>query len=123
MIEGRVNAKGEATIYLLLHGNAGEEQTVEAIIDTGFTSYLSLPAVLIDRLDLSWAGRGQALLADGSLHVFDMYIGTVMWDGQQRTIEVDEAETDPLAGMGLLRGHSLRVDAVENGIVRIEALV
>ena len=123
MIEGRVNANGEATIYLLLHGNAGEEQTVEAIIDTGFTSYLSLPAVLIDRLDLSWAGRGQALLADGSLHVFDMYIGTVMWDGQQRTIEVDEAETEPLAGMGLLRGHSLRVDVVENGIVRIEALV
>ena len=123
MIEGRVNANGEATIYLLLHGNAGEEQTVEAIIDTGFTGYLSLPAVLIDRLDLSWAGRGQALLADGSLHVFDMYIGTVMWDGQQRTIEVDEAETEPLAGMGLLRGHSLRVDVVENGIVRIEALV
>ena len=123
MIEGRVNANGEATIYLLLHGNAGEEQTVEAIIDTGFTGYLSLPAVLIDRLGLSWAGRAQALLADGSLHVFDMYIGTVMWDGQQRTIEVDEADTEPLAGMGLLRGHSLRVDVVENGIVRIEALV
>ncbi len=122
MIEGRVNANGEATIYLLFPGIAGEEQTVEAIIDTGFTGYLSLPAVLIDRLDLSWAGRGQALLADGSLHVFDMYIGTVMWDGQQRTIEVDEAETEPLAGMGLLRGHSLRVDVVEDGIVRIEAL-
>ena len=78
--------------------------------------------MLIDRLGLSWAGRAQALLADGSLHVFDMYIGTVMWNGQQRTIEVDEADTDPLAGMGLLRGHSLRVDVVENGIVRIEAL-
>lgn len=122
MIEGRVNANGEATIDLLLHDNAGEERTVEAIIDTGFTGYLSLPAVLIDRLGLFWAGRGQALLADGSLHVFDMYIGRVMWDGQQRTIEVDEADTEPLAGMGLLRGHSLRVDVVENGIVRIEAL-
>ena len=123
MIEGRVNANGEATIDLILHGNAGEDQTVEAIIDTGFTGYLSLPAVRIERLGLSWAGRGQALLADGSLHVFDMYIGRVMWDGQQRTIEVDEADTDPLAGMGLLRGHSLRVDVIENGIVRIEALV
>ena len=122
MIEGRVNANGEATIYLILYGYAGEEQTVEAIIDTGFTGYLSLPAALIDRLGLSWAGRAQALLADGSLHVFDMYIGTVMWNGQHRTIEVDEADTDPLAGMGLLRGHSLRVDVVENGVVRIEAL-
>lgn len=122
MIEGRVNANGEATINLILYGYAGEEQTVEAIIDTGFTGYLSLPAALIDRLGLSWLGRAQALLADGSLHVFDMYIGTVMWNGQHRTIEVDEADTDPLAGMGLLRGHSLRVDVIENGIVRIEAL-
>ena len=122
MIEGRVNANGEATIRLVLRGYAGEEQTVEAIIDTGFTGYLTLPAALIDRLGLSWAGRAQALLADGSLHVFDMYIGTVMWNGQYRTIEVDEADTEPLTGMGLLRGHSLRVDAVEDGTVRIEAL-
>ena len=49
-----------------------------------------------------------------------MYIGTVMWNGQYRTIEVDEAE--PLTGMGLLRGHSLRMDVVEDGTVKIEAL-
>ena len=122
MIEGRVNANGEATIRLVLRGYAGEEQTVEAIIDTGFTGYLTLPAALIDRLGLSWAGRAQALLADGSLHVFDMYIGTVMWNGQYRTIEVDEADTEPLTGMGLLRGRSLRVDVVEDGTVRSEAL-
>ncbi len=122
MIEGRVNANGEATIHLVLRGLAGEEQTVEAIIDTGFTGYLTLPAAVIARLGLSWAGRAQALLADGSLHVFDMYIGTVMWNGRYRTIEVDEADTEPLAGMGLLRGHRLRVDVVEDGLVRIEAL-
>ena len=122
MIEGRVNANGEATVHLILRDDAGEEQTVEAIIDTGFTGYLTLPAGLIGRLGLSWLGRGRALLADGSLHVFDMYIGTVMWNGRYRTIEVDEANTEPLAGMGLIRGHSLRVDVVEDGIVRIEAL-
>ncbi|MDE0077708.1 MAG: hypothetical protein OXO50_09325 [Caldilineaceae bacterium] len=33
-----------------------------------------------------------------------MYIGTVMWNGRYRTIEVDEADTDPITGMGLLRG-------------------
>lgn len=59
MIEGRVNANGEATIHLGLRGFAGEEQTVEAIIDTGLTGYLTLPAAGIARLGLSWAGRAQ----------------------------------------------------------------
>ena len=67
--------------------------------------------------------RGQALLADGNLHVFDAYIGIVLWNGQDRTVEVDAADTDPLVGMGLLRGHSLRVDVEENGAVKIEELV
>ncbi|MDE0077707.1 MAG: hypothetical protein OXO50_09320 [Caldilineaceae bacterium] len=57
MIEGRVNANDEAMIHLVLRGFAGEEQTVEAIIDTGFTGYLTLPAALIAWLGLSWAGR------------------------------------------------------------------
>ena len=100
----------------------GEEHDVAAIIDTGFTGHLTLPMALIDRLALPWLSRAQALLADGSLHVFDAYVGTVLWNGQDRTVEVDAADTDPLAGMGLLRGHRLSVDVVENGAVKIEAL-
>jgi predicted aspartyl protease len=61
-------------------------------------------------------------LADGSLHVFDVYICMLTWNGQARTVEVDEAETDPLVGMRLLRDHNLSVDVVDNGKVRIEAL-
>ncbi len=34
MIEGRVNVNGEATIYLPLHGNAGEEQVTVFVSDT-----------------------------------------------------------------------------------------
>lgn len=123
MIEGTVNKNSEATIRLTLRGVAGEQHDVEAILDTGFTGHLTLPRALIDRLALPWRSRAQALLADGSLHVFDVYVGTVLWDGQERTVEVDAAEADPLAGMGLLRGHRLSVDVVEDGVVRIEALV
>ena len=47
----------------------------------------------------------------------------MLWNGQDRTVEVDAADTDPLVGMGLLRGHGLRVDVVENGAVKIEELV
>ena len=123
MIEGTVNENFEATIRLTLCGVAREGREVEAIIDTGFTGYLTLPTALIRRLNLSWKGRSQALIADGSLHVFDEYIGTVLWNGQDRTVEVAAADTTPLVGMGLLRRHSLRVDVVTNGEVKIEELV
>ena len=123
MIEGTVNENYEATIRLTLRGVSREEREIEAIIDTGFTGYLTLPTALIDRLALSWKGRSQALIADGSVHVFDEYIGTVLWNGQDRMVEVAAADTTPLVGMGLLRGHGLRVDVVENGSVKIEELV
>ena len=123
MIEGTVNENYEATIRLTLRGITREEREIEAIIDTGFTGYLTLPITLIDLLALSWKGRSQALIADGSVHVFDEYIGTVLWNGQDRTVEVAAADTTPLVGMGLLRGHGLRVDVVENGSVKIEELV
>ena len=71
MIEGTVTENFEATIRLTLRGVAREGREVEAIIDTIFTGYLTLPTALIRRLNLSWKGRGQALIADGSLHVFD----------------------------------------------------
>lgn len=122
MIEGTVNENLEVTIRLNLHSISGETQDIEAIVDTGFTGHLTLPIELIEHLSLSWLSRGHALLADGSLHVFDVYIGTLTWDGQARTVEVDEAETDPLVGMRLLRDHNLSVDVVERGRVRIVTL-
>lgn len=84
-----------------------ERREVEAIIDTGFTGYLAFPPALIHRLNLPWKGRSQGLIADGSLHVFDEYIGTKLWNGQDRMVEVVATETTPLVGMGLLRGHGL----------------
>ncbi len=123
MIEGTVNENYEATIRLTLRSTAGEEREIEAIIDTGFTGYLTLPTALIDQLALSWKGRSQALIADGSIHIFDEYIGIVLWNGEALTMEVAAADTTPLVGMGLLRGHGLRVDVVENGAVKIEKLV
>ena len=123
MIEGTVNENYEATIGLTLRGVAGDDLEIEAIIDTGYTGYLILPTVLIDQVDLPWRGRVQGLLADGSLHVFDAYEGTILWNGQDRTVEVDASDThQPLVGMGLLRGYALSVDVVQNGTVKIEAL-
>jgi predicted aspartyl protease len=44
-------------------------------------------------------------LGDGSEVTFEVYAATIIWDGQYRNIPVNEAETDPLVGMGLLYGN------------------
>ena len=122
MIEGAVSGNSEAIIRLALRAATGATQEIDAIIDTGFTGDLTLPPALTRRLNLPWKGRGQALLADGGMHTFDAYVGTVSWNGQSLTVEVSSADTNPLVGMGLLRGHRLSMDVIENGAVTIEAL-
>jgi len=83
---------------------------------------LTLPPVLVTALGLSWLCRQPGILADGRVEYFDVYIATVIWDGQPRTIEVEVADTEPLVGMSLLDRHSLRIDVLSGGVVTIAAL-
>ena len=122
MISGVVMGDRQAVIHLTVRGPTGQDQEIEAIIDTGFDGCFSLPSSVIVSLDLSWRERGRALLADGSESVFDIYEGTVLWDGQARRIPVHEAETIPLVGMSLLQGYELTVQIQPDGNVTIKAL-
>ncbi|MBC8876979.1 MAG: clan AA aspartic protease [Planctomycetes bacterium] len=122
MIAGTVNANLEATVPLVVVGTRSRRQQVEAVIDTGFTGYLTLPPSIIATLQLTWLGREQGILADGSVDNFDVYRGAVIWDGQPRAIEVEAVNAEPLVGMTLLERHSLRIDVVSGGTVSINSL-
>ncbi len=122
MIIGVVNAHYEAVIRLIVRGPIGQERKIEAVIDTGFSSFLSLPPVLISMLGLPFRMRDRAILADGSESVFDIFQGTVTWDEQTRQVPIHEADTDPLLGMSLLYGSSLTIQVEEGGSVIINAL-
>jgi clan AA aspartic protease len=122
VITGSVNSDREAVIRLELTGSGGQKQDTEAIIDTGFTGFLTLRPGTIGALGLSFRGRQQVLLGDGSVALTDVYIGTVDWDGQSCTIEVDSADTEPLVGMSLLYGYELRIQVVDGGTVTVDAL-
>jgi len=78
MITGIVTADREALIRLTVRGPTGQERRLEAVIDTGFDGWLTLPPTLIAQLGLPWRRRGRALLADGSESVFDIYEATVV---------------------------------------------
>lgn len=122
MIIGVVTDRREAVIAITVRGPAGQEQKIDAIIDTGFDGYLSLPSSLIVLLGLDWRRRGRALLADGSESVFDIYEAAVDWDGTTRRVAVDQAETIPLVGMSLLEGYELTIQARPGGSVTVKAL-
>ncbi len=122
MISGVVTDDRQAVIHLKVRGPAGQEQEIEAIIDTGFDGWLSLPSFVVAGLGLAWRRRGRALLADGSESVFDIYEAAVDWDGEVRRIPVDEAETAPLVGMSLLEGYEITIEVQRGGKVTVKAL-
>jgi clan AA aspartic protease len=122
MIYGAVNLRREATLPLVVGNSDGERQVVDTLIDTGFSGFLSLPSAIIAALNLPWSASDVVALGDGSETLFDLYTANVIWDGQYRDIYIAASETEPLLGMALLYGYRLQVDAIEGGLVKIEAL-
>lgn len=121
MMQGYVNQNCEATILVVVRNNTNLK-SIRAVIDTGFTGFLSLPNDIITELDLSWSYRDRGTLGDGSEVLFDIYDAVAIWDGKSQEIEVNSAETDSLIGMSMLRGYRLQIDAIEGGLVTIIAL-
>ena len=121
MIEGVVNAAYEPVVVLVVQGPSGQATEIEAIIDTGFTGFLTVTPALAAELELSLEGASRATLADGSEVTFDVYDVAVLWDGQLRYVLADAADTTPLVGMRMLDRHNLNIDVEDGGRVVIQA--
>ncbi|MBO0349856.1 clan AA aspartic protease [Phormidium pseudopriestleyi FRX01] len=123
MMQGRVNRKREAIISIVIaNQNRQSKKRINAVIDTGYSGFLTLPNEIITALSLPWAGVERGTLGDGSEVTFDVYGVKVIWDGTYRDIPVCESETDPLVGMRLLYGYDLQIQAIEGGLVTIQTL-
>jgi clan AA aspartic protease len=122
MISGVVNADLEATTRLKVQGPGNASRETEAVIDTGFSGFLTLPPGVIGALGLPWLCRQEGILADGSIHVFDVYVGTIVWDGRPWQVEIEAADAQPLIGMALMHGYELRVQVITGGDVAIAAI-
>jgi clan AA aspartic protease len=122
MMQGVVNLRREATLTVVVGNSNRQLQSIEAVIDTGFNGFLSLPSTIIATLNLPWSGSDFVTLGDGSETFFDLYNAMVIWDGQYCEIDIAESETEPLLGKALLYGYRLQVDNIEGGLVKIEAL-
>lgn len=94
MIIGNVNANREAIVQLAVLGENQQNQGIKAVIDTGYTGFLTLPAAIITTLGLPWFMQQEGILGDGSLRMFDVYEAAIIWNGQVRSVEINESETD-----------------------------
>ncbi len=121
MIHGFVTSRREAVVCVVVRGPRSHEE-VEAMVDTGFTAFLTLPPSLVEALDLPFKRRGWAMLADGSDISFDVHEAEILWDGRPRIIDVSVADTTPLLGTSLLEGCELAIRFVDDGDVFIKAL-
>ena len=121
MIEGAVNAYYEAVVHLPLLDSSGQTREIEAVVDTGYNGFLTLPPALVSELRLTWLGQKTLVLANGSQDVFDTYGATVLWNGEQRFVDADEADATPLIGMSLMDRHNLNIDVEDGGRVIIQA--
>lgn len=121
MISGRVK-EAEAVVTLLISGPAGDESTVEAVIDSGFTDHLTLPSSVINALRLPLLGSSVWQLADGRAVTMDGFVVTVQWHDSPRKIVALATEGGPLIGMALLLGSRLTMEVVADGAVMIDQL-
>lgn len=116
---GAVNADLEALLRLTVRDAGGQPRDVEVAIDTGFNGFLTLPPALLAALGLPWLCRQQGQLADGSVQAFDVYVATVDWDAQPRSVEVEAVDAQTLVGMALMQGSELRIHVMPGGSVTI----
>ena len=121
MILGVVNDAYEAVIVLTVMGPSGRAWEFEAVIDTGFTGFLSLPSESATELELPSLTNESAMLADGSLVRFDVHDALVLWDGQSRRVYAHVSDTTPLVGMRMLDDHDLSIQVRDGGrvVVRV----
>jgi len=119
LIEGRINDRYEPIITITVTTPEGDSREVEAVVDTGFNGFLSLPAELVEELGLPFLYSSRAFLADDRQVTLQTHQATINWDGQSRTVRASASGTTALVGMRLMEQHQLEMDVRREGAVRI----
>lgn len=121
MITGRVTNL-EAIIAIDVAGPTQPPREVEAVIDTGYNGYITLPSDVVSALGLQFAGHRGATLADGSVTILSAYLATVVWHGRKQDVLVSQTAGTPLVGMSMLRGSRVAMDVTGGGALTIDEL-
>ncbi len=122
MISGSVTDLLDAIVSKTERGDDLLSIQIQVVIDTGFSGDLTLTSAAIESLGLAWLCRQEGMLADGELHILDVYEGEVVFGNEERVVEIELAELEPLIGMQLLINKRLTIDVQPGGVVTIDSL-
>jgi clan AA aspartic protease len=122
MIRGTVTPQHEAVVPLRIRGSGGNELDVDAIIDTGFSGFLTLPPALISTMNLPLRSQIDIQLGDGTVRAIDTYDLEVEWNGVWIKVVASEIDTTPLLGMSLLARHQMFMEVVPGGVVDVSPI-
>jgi clan AA aspartic protease len=121
MITGIIK-NGRATVNVIFRLENQPDFTIEFVIDTGFTEFLSLPTAAVNLLGFPCVYDMYATLADNSRVLLPVHQATIIWNGEERVVNVLATGKRPLLGTALLDGYKLSIQFIEGGLVTIEEL-
>lgn len=122
MIAGTVDSNLNAVVRIIVIGRNGQQQVIEAVIDTDFNGDLTLPYDVVSFLEFPWKRMQSVILGDGNPQICDVHSGEIDWNDEIRVIEIEVAETQLLVGMALLEGYNLHIEVFEGGKVSLQPL-
>ncbi|MBW4672356.1 MAG: clan AA aspartic protease [Cyanomargarita calcarea GSE-NOS-MK-12-04C] len=121
MISGIVKNR-RASVNIIFRLPNQPDFTIEFVIDTGFTEFLSLPAEAVTLLGFPFVYDMYANLADNSNVILPVHEATIIWNGEEREVNVLATGRRPLLGTALLDEHELVIQFTEGGLVTIDEL-
>lgn len=96
--------------------------TIDFVVDTGYTGFLTLPPAAVSLLGLPSEYDLPANLADGSEILVPVHAATILWQGTELSVRVLAMGHRPLLGTEMLAGHELVAQFANNGLVTIDTL-
>jgi clan AA aspartic protease len=96
---------GRATVNIIFRLPNQPDFTIEFVIDTGFTEFLSLPPEAVTLLGFSFVYDMYANLADNSNVILPVHEATIIWNGEEREVHVLATGRLPLLGLIFLPSH------------------
>ncbi|MDJ1172348.1 aspartyl protease [Roseofilum sp. BLCC_M154] len=111
-MQGSLGENNELLFEIRLVTTDGIDFTIDAMLDTGFSGWLTLDIQDLDGLDVQYIGTQNMQLATGEEVEFNLYTGSIYFDRQEVNIIIHAALGIPqvLLGRQLLINRLLVVD-------------
>lgn len=104
MIQGIFRDSGEIFFPIDVLDHHGESHTFTALLDTGYTGFLTLTPEIIAALGLTFEEESAVRVGDGTVQTFRRYNGSLIWAGRPIGAFIHAVSGIPVVGTRALLG-------------------